>query len=414
MAVVTASGTGIGIDRVIRRLGVAQGISSFGSTMVGLTFVYLTYSRTGSVMSAVLVTASHTLPIAVLGVWAGRLAQHRSRRRILLVGYTAKLGLYVAVAVVEMVEGLDASSLLVFSSTTGVVTALLAPAWTAFERDVVPPDRLDTTNAFFASTTSAAQLLGAVSGGVLLAAVGPAAVLVGNALSYLPELVVLARLHPREHTSATTTSGRHDLRRAVALIVDDRRLRRGFRDLIAVSLLAAPLLHLLPALASEIDGGAHTLGFLTGFVALGGTGVSWAMARLRRRHERRSVVTVGLAVAGMALLGLGLADVVFDGVALYPPVIVGLTVVGLAVGLGDAALTALVQSNAPQELEGSIFALYAIVYTTIGPLGAIAFAHATTWIDVYGVVAICGSALLAVGIVDRHAPSGPVPARSIR
>jgi MFS family permease len=391
-------------DRVIGRLGVAQGISSFGSAMVGLAFVYLTYSRTGSVMSTALVTASHTLPTAVLGVWAGRLAQHRSRRTILLVGYSAKLALYVTVAVVEVVVGLDAATLLLFSFATGVAAAMLAPAWTAFERDVVPSDRLDTANAFYSSLTSAAQLLGAVGGGFLLATVGPAAVFVLNAASYLPELTVLAHLHTDEDVSVPRPH-QHDLRRALAVISDDPSLRRGFRNLAAVSLLAAPLFQLLPALASEIDGGAHTLGFLTALIALGGTAVTAAMARLRRRHERRTIVTTGLALTGLALLGVGLADVVFDGTALYPPVIVGLTVVGLAIGLGQSALSALVQSDTPEELAGSIFAIYAIVYTTLGPLGAVVLAHASSWIDVYGLVAICGAVLLAVAISDRHAPS---------
>jgi len=410
MTFVAAARTEIDAARVIRRLGAAQGISSFGSTMVGLAFVYLTYSRTGSVMSTVLVTASHTLPIAVLGVWAGRLAQHHSRRRILLVGYVVKLGLYVAVAVVEVAVGLGAGTLVAFSFTTGVVTALLAPSWTAFEREVVPSDRLDTANAYFASTIAVAQLVGAIAGGVLLSIVGPAVVFVCNAISYAPELVVLGRLHPREHVTGASTSTRHELRRALAVILEDDALRRGFRDLVAVSLLAAPLLHLLPAIASEIDGGAHTLGLLTAVVALGGTGVSWTMARLRRRHDRRAIVTVGLAIAGLALLVLGLADVVLDGSALYPPVIVGLAIVGLALGLGDAALTALVQSDAPEDLEGPLFAIYAIVYTTVGPLGAVVLAHASAWLDVYGLVAICGSVLLAVAIRDR--PARPVRALS--
>jgi MFS family permease len=392
-------------DRVIGRLGVAQGISAFGSAMVGLVFVYLTYSRTGSVMNTVLVTASHTLPAAVLSVWAGRLAQHRSRRRILLGAYGTKMVLYIAVVAVEVVVGLQTGTLLFFSFATGVVGALAAPAWTAFERDVVAAARLDTANAFFSSLTSAAQLLGAVGGGFLLVMVGPAVVLACNALSYVPELVVLARLHPREHVSTPATRHQHDLRRGLVAIGDTPSLRRGFRNLVAVSLLAAPLLQLLPALASEIDDGAHTLGLLTGLVALGGTAVTWAMARLRRRHDRRTIVTAGLALTGVALLGLGLADIAFDGAALYPPVIAGLIVVGLAIGLGQSALTALVQSDAPEELEGSIFAIYAIVYTTVGPLGAVVLAHVSARIDVYGLLAICGAVLLAVAITDRHPPT---------
>jgi MFS family permease len=391
-------------DRVIGPLGIASFISAFGSAMVGLAFVYLTYARTGSVFRTVLVTAAYTLPAAIFSVAAGRLAQHHSRRRILLVTYTLKGCFYTIAAVLEITIGLGANALIVFSLINGVIAALSYPAWAAFERDVVPADKLDAANAFFSSLSSAAQLLGAVGGGFLLGLIGPGLVFLLNAVSYLPELVVLSRFHPKEHVTTTSTPHQHDLRRAVAAIRADPSLRRGFRSLIAVSLLAAPLFQLLPAVAAEIDSGAHTLGILTAMVALGGTAVTWAMVRLRRRYERRLIVALGLLLTGVTLVGFGISNIFFDGDALYPPVIAGLVVVGLTIGLGDSALAALVQSGAPEELEGSIFAVYAIVYTAIGPLGALVLAQAAGHLDVYALLAICGVILVIFGLTDRHPP----------
>ena len=391
-------------DRVIGPLGVAQFISAFGSAMVGLALVYLTYARTGSVFRTVLVTAAYTLPAAVFSVSAGRLAQHHSRRRILLVMYSMKGAVYTVAAVLEVTIGLGANALIAFSLVNGVVAALSYPAWAAFERDVIPADQLDTANAFFSSLSSAAQLIGAVGGGFLLGLIGAGLVFLLNALSYLPEMVVLFRLHPKERVDPTFTSHQHDLRRAIATIRTDPLLRRGFRSLIAVSLLAAPLFQLLPAVAAEIDSGAHTLGILTAMVALGGTAVTWAMVRLRRRYERRLIIAIGLSLTGATLVGFGISNFFFDGDALYPPVIAGLVVVGLTIGLGDSALSALVQSGAPEELEGSIFAVYAIVYTAIGPLGALVLAQAADHLDVYLLLAICGLILVAFGLTDRHPP----------
>ena len=391
-------------DPLIGRLGVAQFISAFGSAMVGLAFVYLTYTRTNSVFRTVLVTAAYTLPAAALSVSAGRLAQHHSRRRILLVTYLLKGLLYGLVAVLEMLVGLDANALMVFSLVNGAVAALSYPAWQAFERDVVPADQLDTVNAFFSSLTSAAQLIGAIGGGFLLGVIGPGLVFLLNALSYVPELVVLARFHPKERVTGAPARHQHDLRRAISVIRNDPGLRRGFRSLVAVSLLAAPLFQLLPAVAAEIDSGAHTLGILTAMLALGGTSVTWAMVRLRHRYERRLIVVIGLLLTGAMLIGLGIANYLFDGDALYPPVIAALVVVGLTLGLGDSAITATVQSGAPEELEGSIFAVYAMVYTAVGPLGALALAQVADHLDVYSLLAICGIVLVVFGLTDRHPP----------
>lgn len=391
-------------DRVIGPLGIANFISAFGSAMVGLAFVYLTYARTGSVFRTVLVTAAYTLPAAVFSVSAGRLAQHHSRRRILLVTYGLKGGVYLIAAALEIVIGLGANALILLSLINGVIAALSYPAWAAFERDVVPAEQLDTANAFFSSLSSAAQLLGAVGGGFLIGMIGPGLVFLLNALSYLPEIFVLARFHPKEGVTVATERHQHDLRRAVAAIRADASLRRGFRSLIAVSLLAAPLFQLLPAVAAEINTGAHTLGILTATVAIGGIAVTWAMVRLRRRYERRLIVAFGVLLTGATLVGFGISNVFFDGDALYPPVIAGLMVVGLTIGLGDSALAALVQSGAPEELEGSVFAVYAIVYTAIGPLGALVLAQAAGHLDVYSLLSICGVILVIFGLTDRHPP----------
>lgn len=296
---------------------------------------------------------------------------------------------------------------MVFSLVNGAIGAVTYPAWVAFERDVVPADDLDTANAFFTSLSSGAQLMGAVGGGFLLGLIGPGLVFLLNAASYIPEMVVLARFHPKEHVTASSAGERHDLRRALAAIRADPVLRRGFRSLIAVSLLAAPLFQLLPAVASEIDSGAHTLGILTAMVALGGTAVTWAMVRLRRRYERRLIVAIGLSITGATLIGFGVSNYFFDGDALYPPVIAGLVIVGLTIGLGDSALAALVQSGAPEDLEGSIFAVYAIVYTAIGPLGALVLAQLAEHLDVYALLAICGLILAAYGLSDRHPREEP-------
>ena len=194
----------------------------------------------------VLVTAAYTLPAAIFSVAAGRLAQHHSRRRILLVTYSLKGVAYTLAALLEITIGLGANALILFSLINGVIAALSYPAWSAFERDVVPTEQLDTANAFFSSLSSAAQLIGAVGGGFLLGLIGPGLVFLVNAVSYIPEMVVLSRFHPKEHITKAQTGHQHDLRHAVAYIRGDPWLRRGFRSLIAVSLLAAPLSNYFP------------------------------------------------------------------------------------------------------------------------------------------------------------------------
>jgi MFS family permease len=286
---------------------------------------------------------------------------------------------------------------------SGTIAALSFPAWKAFERDVIPPEQLDGAIALFGSLAAAAALIGAVAGGFLLGVIGASAVFALNAASFVPQMVVIAHLHPKERPPQPPTH--HDLRRALRVIRTDPKLRLGFRSLIAVSLLAAPLFKLLPAIAEQVDDGAHILGLLTAMVSLGGMAVAGAMVRLRRRYGRGLVVMMGMLVAATAMIALGISNVFLDGYALFPPVIAALIILGLSVGLADAALSSLVTSDAPEELEGSIFAVYAIVFMAIGPVGAVILAQVSEHIDVYVLMAICGVVLMLLGLADRH-PGG--------
>jgi MFS family permease len=162
---------------------------------------------------------------------------------------------------------------------------------------------------------------------------------------------------------------------------------------------------LLPAIAEQVDAGAHMLGLLTAMVSLGGMAVAGAMVRLRRRYGRGLVVMMGMLVAATAMIGLGISNVFLDDYALFPPLIAALIVLGLSVGLADAAVSSLGTSDAPEEHEGSIFAVYAIVFMAIGPVGAVILAQVSEHIDVYGLMAICGVVLMLLGLADRH-PGG--------
>lgn len=75
-----------------------------------------------------------------------------------------------------------------------------------------------------------------------------------------------------------------------------------------------------------------------------------------------------------------------------------LVVVGLTVTLADDVISSIVQANAPDEITGPIFAVYAIVYTTVGPGSALVMAGLSDLIDVYALLSICGGVLLLYAV----------------
>lgn len=386
-------------DPQLRPLALGQLVSAVGSAMVALAIVYLTYSRSGSIFRTVLVAAAYALPATLLGATAGRLVQRHSRRQLLIVLMTLKMVLYWVLAAMEALGEVAPTTFLAFSLMSGSLAALTYPAWQGYERDVVPADRLDTVNAVMSATKSAAKLVGAVAGGFLLSLIGAEWLFVLNSFTFIPLLVVVRRSHPTEATGRADGRSRHPMRAALAEVRSNALLAQGYLSVLVMSLLVAPAAQLLPAIGKEISRGAHILGLLTAAFALGGMAVVPVTDRLRRRCSRQALATIGLMAGGVALIMLGVTDALLDGTALLAPVLLTLAVLGLSVALTTATLTSTVQTEAPAELQGAMYALYGAVFTTVGASAALVLARLADRVNVYTLEAACGVAVLAFSLL---------------
>jgi MFS family permease len=386
-------------DPLLRPLALGQLVSAVGSAMVALAIVYLTYSRSGSIFRTVLVAAAYALPATLLGATAGRLVQRHSRRQLLLVLMTLKMVLYWVLAAMEAFGDVPPTTFLAFSLMSGSLAALTYPAWQGFERDVVPEDELDDVNSVMSATKSAAKLVGAVAGGFLLGLLGAEWLFVANSFTFIPLLVVVWRSHPSETVVRAGGRTRHPMRAALAEVRSNPLLAQGYLSVLLVSLLVAPAAQLLPAIGREISRGAHILGLLTAAFALGGMAVVPVADRLRRHCSRQAVANIGLMAGGVALIMLGVVGTLLEGAARLAPVLLTLAVLGLAVALTTATLTSTVQTEAPPELQGAMYALYGAVFTTVGAGSALVLARIADEVNVYVLEAACGLAVLAISMI---------------
>lgn len=163
-------------QRDVRRLAGAELCSALGSAMVGVAITFLAYTSTGSLVHTVVIAAAYTLPAAVLGVPAGRLADHHSRRRLLVALWSAKALSYLAMAALSAAGLLTSGWLLATSLVAGSLSALAFPAWEEYEKDLIPPELLGPVNALFSSASSLAALVGALGGAAVIVVVGETAV----------------------------------------------------------------------------------------------------------------------------------------------------------------------------------------------------------------------------------------------
>jgi MFS family permease len=383
---------------LMRGLVVAQFVSGVGSAVVTLAIAFLSYEDSKSVLHTVLVSAAYSLPTAIFGMYAGRLAGRVSRRHLLLVINVLKTGLYLGMAVLAALDLLNVPGLMVMSLVAGTLSAFNSPAWMEFERDVVPHDRLEEANALLGAASSSAAVIGAALGAVLLATVGPWSMFVVNSASFLGWILVLLRAHPTEEI--VTSPHRTTLREAIHYIGGDPVMKRVFIRVALLSLFVGPIVQLLPAVADDLSGSKASLGVLTGAFAIGAILVAQLIGRLKAHHENAAILNLTFVMSGVVLIAFGRSGDAMHGRPLWVVVLAALVPLGLLLSLAQSVLSGGVERNVTPEMEGAVFALYAIVYTVLAPLGGFALAQFADHRDVWDALTLSGVVIVVAGVLS--------------
>ncbi len=372
---------------VFRGVWFASTLSNLGGLIQSVGASWLMISIAPSADMVALVQASVTLPIMLLSLVAGAMADNLDRRNVMLGAQFFMVAVSVALAVCAWVGWITPWLLLLFTFLIGCGAAFNAPAWQAAVGDMVPRDELPAAVALNSMGFNVARSIGPAIGGVIVAAAGVAAAFVVNAASYLPLIAVLARWRPPPNPQ---TLPRETLGTAVAAGIRYVAMSPVIRTVLvrsaAFGLGASAIMALLPLVAKVlIGGGPVTYGLLLGAFGVGAIAGAFGAARLRRMLSTEGIVRwAGCAVAlAAAIVGVSTQLLV---------TMAALLLAGAGWVLSLATLNVTVQLSTPRWVVARALSLY-----QMAAFGGLA---AGSWL--WGVVAAAedvGAALLIAAFV---------------
>ena len=209
--------------RVFRALWIAVLASNIGSWMQTVGAAWLMVDLGASPAVVALVQTASYLPIVLVGVVAGAMADLVDRRRLLLV---TQLYMLVVAAGLAVVTGLDVVTppmLLGFTFALGLGATFNYPAYQAIQPELVPPEELKQAVTLGGANINVGRAIGPAVGGLLIAAAGVWLVFALNAASFVAvrrRAVALAAAGGRGRgTAGTLRRGgprRRTLRRVLA------------------------------------------------------------------------------------------------------------------------------------------------------------------------------------------------------
>lgn len=293
---------------VFRAVWIASMASNFGGLIQSVGASWLMTSLTSSSQMVALVQASTALPILLLSLWSGAVADNLDRRRVMLAAQGFMLAISVVLAVVTFAGWISPWLLLVFTFLIGCGAAMNGPAWQASVGDMVPRSALPGAVALNSMGFNIARSVGPAIGGAIVAAAGAAAAFVVNAISYVGLIAVLTRWKPNypERVLPREPLG-HAMAAGVRYVAMSPDIRTVLARALTFGVGASAVPAMMPLVARDvIVGNSLTYGVLLGAFGIGAVGGGLMVRRLRDRMSVEAIVRAAAAalVTGTVLTGV--------------------------------------------------------------------------------------------------------------
>lgn len=337
---------------IFRAIWLMSLVSNFGGLIQSVGASWMMTSI-GSAEMVALVQASVTLPIMLLSLTAGAMADTVDRRIIMLSAQGFMLAVSVVLAIVAWAGLVTPWVLLGFTFLIGCGVAFNGPAWQASVGDMVPREDIVEAVTLNSMGFNVARSLGPAIGGAIVAAVGAAGAFAVNAVSYLGLIVVLARWRPER---PARTLAREPLGMAMAAGVRYAAMSPRIYAVLLRALIfgvgASSLQALMPLVARErIGGGPLVFGLLLGAFGVGAVIGAFASNRLRKRLSVEALVRAACLAFAAAAVVVGLSG----WLVLTLP---ALMAAGAGWVLALSSFNVTVQTSAPRWVVARALALY--------------------------------------------------------
>src|SRR6266478_6206772 len=173
-------------NSLFRALWIATVVSNIGTWMQDVGESWLMTSLTTSPVLVALVETFGSLPVVLIALPAGALADIVDRRRLLLFMQGWMVVAAGAMGVLALTGQMTPARLLSLTFLLGVGTAMSNPVWQAITPELVRPTDLPAAITLTVVGFNVARAIGPALGGFIIGASGPWAVFFSTQLHSLP------------------------------------------------------------------------------------------------------------------------------------------------------------------------------------------------------------------------------------
>ena len=342
---------------------IASVISNIGGWMEDTAGTWLMTALTASPLLIALMQTAASLPVLLLGLPAGAMADILDRRRLLLIWSVWMLIAAAFLSVMTILGVIGVWTLLVLTFLLSVGTAMNAPTWQAIVPELVPREEVPNAVALNSAGFNLARAVGPAAGGLIVAAfatvlTGAGIVFFINSICFVAVLIVLYRWKRTQYFKSALPAERMfgSMRAAIRYVRFAPAMRtilvRTFIQTFCVSGMWA----LLAVISrDDLHSGAMGYGILNGCLGAGAVLGAISFPRVRRRYSADRIVKVSAVLFTLTLL-------VMAWLPQWIPLIIGLVLGGVAWTSTASSLNIAVQLSVPAWVQARMLGLFQMIF----------------------------------------------------
>lgn len=401
-------------QREFRLLIAGQVTSDLGSMVTFVALPYQCFQLTHSTVAVGMLGLAEFVPILLLAMLGGSMADFFDRRRLMQLAEVASLVVAAGLIVNAVLDEPHVWVLYVAAALMAAATAIRRPPLDSLVPRLVERDELKSAAALHWSLSDAATLVGPAIAGVVIASLGFAAAYVVDAATFAAALATLAVIRTPPPPPDAAPPSLHG-------ILEGIRYARSRPEIVGTyvvdmnAMFFGIPLALFPAL-SQRYGGAEIVGLMYAAPSAGSLLATITSGWSRRVHRHGRAIVYAAAGYGVAIIGFGLSD------ALWPALLF-LAAPGAADSISGLFRGVMWNETIPDALRGRLAGLEMISWSSGPTLGSVEAGAAAALLGlrssvvVGGALCVGGSAVVAAALpafwrYDARTFSAPAPARA--
>ena len=365
--------------------------------MSDVAAAWMMTSLTATPLWIALVQTAASLPVFLLGIPSGALADILDRKRYFLMTQIWVAGVASLLSLTVFLGWISPPLLLALVFANGIGLAMRWPVFSAIVPELVPRTQLPAALALNGVSMNASRIIGPLVAGALIASVGSAWVFMLNAVLSLAAAVIITRWK-REHKPHPL--GREKLTSAMRIglqyVTQSHHLQGVLVRISIFFFTSTALVALMPLIARNLHGGgAGTFTLMLASMGAGAIVSTAFLPQLRRALSRDALVMCGTVVQSLAMLVM--AFTANSGVAVLAMLLAGAAWITTANTLSVSA-----QMGLPDWVRARGMSMYQMAIMGSSAAGAAVWGQVATVADVQMslIIAACVG-LLAMALTNR-------------